>query len=593
MTRNKYRNYCLIFLSIVAASLNLFIAPVSAEDEKNEDTYSINLVQTAEVAKEIVELDNKKILTEAYVARNGDHIWKILRNKNALGKNNLGEVLSVLKKLNPSLSNIDLIHPGEKIIIPLVITPATNKEKPEKIAAAEAIPLEDIKNLEYYTVRPGDSIIRVINKKYSIPEKNLYNEYLDRFKKLNPDIKDLNNIYPGQKVRLPIYSPRVVKGTIEEKPQKPEPNDEAIRQINKEKGDSLKEIFTLIGEEWVDQGKQFIPLKTGGQIDLNAETYPIINVRNGEKVIVDLYNNLPDRMAELIRSSWAYYHIVHITENDDLMTTVGKVISACGYNKVYTKDESLVLEEGFKIEITADWIIRLLPDASKTDQNIVCLNVTGKGAAAFPPPLKNFLMNHGVKLIDYPEPKEEKDMPSRPNAVSLDESKNNVIEKVLELADQIYSGGLDIPVYKEEDSDFNLVIKADYSFKRKGKDCIIDLKGLGDDVISLLKDHGFSVLSLAGEQDLYKLTEKLLGFLGIQFDNHEHTFYALPKGSNGNIKLVITGILFNDSKGQSVIFSSIYLNPEICRFLSTKVDNIFFFSRSPKAEQNGRQDTGN
>ena len=578
-------------MSITAAALNLFIAPASAADKENEDTYSINLVQTAEVAKEIVKLDNDKILTESYVARDGDHIWKILRNKNLLKKNNLGEILSALKKLNPSLSNIDLIHPGEKIIIPLVITPITNEEKPGKIARAEAIPLEDIKNLEYYTLRPGDSIIRVINKKYSIPEKDLYNEYLDQIKKLNPDIKDLNNVSPGQKVRLPIYSPKVVRGTIEKSPQKPD--NEALRQINKEKGDHLKKIFTLIGEEWVDQGKQFIPLKTGGQIDLNAETYPIINIRNGEKVIVDLFNNLPDRMAELIRSSWAYYHIVHITENDDLTGAVGKVISACGYDRVYTKDESLVLEEGFKIEITADWIIRLLPDASKTDQNIVCLNLTGKDTAAFPSPLKNFLMSHGVKLIDYPEPNEGKDIPPNSNAVSLDESINNVIEKILALVDQNYSGGLDIPVYKKEDSDFNLVIKADYFFKRKGKDCIIDLKGVGDDIISLLKDHGFSVLSLAGEQNLYKLTEKILDFLGIQFDNNEHTFYALPKGSNGNVKLVIPGILFNDYNGQSVLFSSIYLNPEICRFLSTKVDNIFFFSRSPEAERNGRQNTGN
>ena len=123
MTNKKYRNYCLIFLSITAAALNLFIAPVSASDKENEDTYSINLVQSAEVAKEIVKLDNDKILTESYVARDGDHIWKILRNKNLLKKNNLGEILSALKKLNPSLSNIDLIHPGEKIIIPLVITP--------------------------------------------------------------------------------------------------------------------------------------------------------------------------------------------------------------------------------------------------------------------------------------------------------------------------------------------------------------------------------------------------------------------------------------------------------------------------------------
>ena len=121
LTNIKYQFYCLV-LSIATALFTLTMAPISVADDDNEDTYSINLVQTAEVAKETVELENKKILTETYVAQKDDHIWKILRKKNLLEKSNLGDVLYILKKLNHSLSNLDMIHPGEKIIIPLFIT---------------------------------------------------------------------------------------------------------------------------------------------------------------------------------------------------------------------------------------------------------------------------------------------------------------------------------------------------------------------------------------------------------------------------------------------------------------------------------------
>lgn len=596
MLNYKYRNHRLFFLLLAAIILAFSTASNSAADDDNEDTYSINLVQTAEVAKETVELDNKKVLTETYIAKKGDYIWKILRKKNVLEKNNLGDVLAALKKLNRSLSNIDMIHPGEKIVIPLIITPITNRKKPENVTEVETAPLESVKNLEYYTVRPGDSLIRVINKKYSIPGNELYNEYLDKLRKLNPDLKDLNNIYPGQKVRLPIYSPRIARGIIKEKPEKPEEpeqDNEALKLANKEKGERLSRIFTMIGEEWIQQGKHFIPLKAGGQIDLNTETYPIINLRNGDKVIVDLYDNLPEKMSALITADWDNYHIVHITGNDDLMTAVGKIISACGYYKVYRRNESLVFEDGFKIELTADWIIQRLPEVSNNDENIICLNLTGKDAVPFPSTLKNFLLSHGVKIIDYPEPLTKEDIPSNSNIVSLSESRDDLIKKVLELTGQNYSSRLDIPIFKGENSDFNLVIKADYFFNRDGKDCIIDLSGFGDDIINLLKEHHFSVLSLAGEQDPPRLVAKILDFMGIEFSDREHTFDALPGGNRGNVKLVIPGILFTDSKGKSDFFSQVNLNPDISGFLSTKVDNIFLFSGTSEAGQHGRQDTRN
>jgi len=140
----------LFFITVFCLSL---LNPVLAADD-DEETYNISLVQTAEVDKEIVTVDDKKVLTETYTAKNGDYVWNILRERKLLEKNNLGEILSVLKRLNPSLTNIDLIHPGDNIIIPLVVTPAGG-DRALLEADLESIPLEDIENLEFYTVQPG------------------------------------------------------------------------------------------------------------------------------------------------------------------------------------------------------------------------------------------------------------------------------------------------------------------------------------------------------------------------------------------------------------------------------------------------------
>jgi hypothetical protein len=574
----------MIFLSMTSLLFNLFTLSISVAEDENEETYSIDLVQTAEVAKEIVDLGDKKVLTETYTAKEGDHIWKILRNKDVFNKNKLGGVLSALKKLNPSLSNIDMIHPGEKIVIPLVVTPIRNREQSDNPEDIETVSLEDMENLEFYTVSQGDHLIKIINQRYSIPGDKLYNEYLEKLKKLNPELKDLDHIEPGQKIRLPIYSPKIFRGTIEKKPRQ-EVDVNTLRLEARELGDNLSRIFTMIGEEWIGQGKHFIPLNTGGQVDLNTETYPIINLRNGDKIIIDLYTSLPDKMAALIRSNWANYQIIHIDEKDDLKSAVAKVLSVCNYNKIYTSDESLVFEDKIKIEITADWIIKLLPEPSDIKDNIICLNIINGNSGTLPSPVKNFLMNHGIKIINYPPgTTNEEDSPAASNTVTMDGDRNTVLEKILELTDQKYSVRENIPIYQEEDSDFNLIVKADYFFKRNGKDCIIDLSGLGTDIINLLKEHKFLVLSLPDGTKAGELIAKTLDFLGTEYDNKKHTFYALPGNEKENVKIIIPGILFKDTAGQSNLFSSIVLPPDISSFLSSRVDNIFFFKPSLEAE---------
>ncbi len=594
MTNRKYGNCRLIFFLTIAIFFTLHFFTCLAAQEGKEETYSIDLVQTAEVSKEIIELGNKKVLTETYVAKDGDHIWQILRGREVFNKNKLGDILYALKKLNKNISNMDMIHPGQKIVIPLIITPVDGRKFHENTEDIETVNITDIENPDLYTVMPGDTLIRVLDKKFAVPESEFYNEYLDQLKKLNPELRDPDTIYPGQKVRLPIFSPKIARGKIREELPKKEADEEAVKIENKEKGEHLGKIFTLIGEEWLNQGKHYIPLKTGGQIDLNTETYPIISLRSGDKIIVDLYSTLPEKMADLIMSNWDTYRIIHIDKTDDFTAAIAKAIGACNYAKVYGKDESLVLEEGFRLEVTADWIIQLLSEPTPGEINLLCLNLGEKGRKDIPESLKKYLEGHGIRIIDYPEGEAYEESDKEFNPINLGGNINSVIEKILDLAEQQYSMKRDILLYRgEEGANFNLTIKADYSFKRKEKDYIIDLNGLEDDVIKLLNERGFSVLSLAGEQDLSKAASRVLDFLGEGWKDAKQGFYAVAEDSRSNIKLVVPGISYRDTKGRMNLFTYIRTPQEISGFLAKNFDSIFILEQGREAEKNERQDTGN
>jgi hypothetical protein len=112
--------------SLVLAALLVFLLPLSPafSQEGGEETYSISLVQTAESDKEIHELEGRKVLAETYTVQKGDHLWQLLRERGLLEKSETPRVARRTQEAeHVTFPNLDLIHPGEKIVIPLILSP--------------------------------------------------------------------------------------------------------------------------------------------------------------------------------------------------------------------------------------------------------------------------------------------------------------------------------------------------------------------------------------------------------------------------------------------------------------------------------------
>jgi len=565
--KNRYLRS--IVLSILVAVF-MVSCPCIAQEQEEEETFSISLVQTAGADRKTYEMDGKKVLTESYSVVKGDYVWNILRKRGLLENRNLKETLSVLKKLNSSLTNLDLIYPEDKIVIPLVITPIEGGAFSEEAETAITVPLEDIKSLENYIVQPGDSLIKVVKKLYDVPDKVIYDEYLDQLKKINPSISDLNNIVPGQRVRLPIYSPQVVRLPI-----KPSTATEAEAKTQKETsnqiGHQLGEIFSLIGEEWLQTGEHFIPLKSGGQINLNAESYPMIDLRSGKKIIVDLYNDLPENIDGLIKSSWDNYGIVHLRGDEDLKEAIDRIIILCDYKKIQGMNEPLILAGDIPLRITADWIIQLAPEQSSKEENIVIVNLCNDENSRTPATIRTFLKGLGIKTVDYPPSSETMEKSAEgPEILETGDDRSSIIETLLNLTGRTFSINMEIPIYEEQKADFKLIVKADFILDIDGKDSIIDLKGLGPDIIALLKKHKYQVLSLSNETSSSAIVTRTLEFLGVEFDSVPHPFLAADRAESTNIRLMIPGIVFKNNKDQSIFATHLNLTPEIISFLSQK-----------------------
>jgi hypothetical protein len=569
--------FCLVFCAFFVS----FQLPHVAFSQEEEKSYDISLVKTADPGKEVRKLEDRKVLTETHVVQKGDHVWQLLRGRGLLEQRNLTEILSMLKRLNASLDNLDMIHPGERIIIPLKIVPivgprADSGVSPEEMTSLAS--LEDV-DLRDYTVKRGDNLSRVVAGLYDMPPHTLYSDYLKMVKKLNPSIHDLDTIYPGQSIRLPIYSPEVVRKRIASagKPDSAGPMDREPPKSEKMREElqtdlisrDLSTIFTDMGEDWVQTGQHFIPLKSGGQIDLKAQAFPVINLRSGRRVIVDLRDGLPDRMARLIESSWGNYGVVRLKAEDDLKAALDKVLSECQYAKIYRKGEALALGGDIPLELTGDWVIVLTEGGSNDTPNVCVITLAGSGQGRTPHEIREFMSRLGIKVIEYPP--EEVRAPTPVDGYPTIQSGMNsqaLIGTILELLGRPYSTKLEIPVYQSERKDFKLIVKADFFLKKGDQDCIIDLAGLDNDVLSLLRDHGFQVLSIPDDIKPLKLAISVLDFMGVPYKSGSHSFLAARRAASENIKFTLSGIVFHDADGAAILATERGVPEEIALFLS-------------------------
>ncbi|RJR34815.1 MAG: LysM peptidoglycan-binding domain-containing protein [Desulfobacteraceae bacterium] len=540
--------------------------------EKQEETYSISLVQAAETGREVKEIDGRKILTESYEVKSGDHLWKILRERGLLQKQNLQDVLQVLKRLNPSLNNLDLLHPGETIAIPLVLSPAKEGQRPVPKTREPPVPLENLKeaDIDLYTIRPGDSLIKVIKSRYNLEDRVIHDEYLNLLKKLNPTVEDLHLVVPGQKIRFPIFSPQVVRMPLPSPPVD-ETKPEAAEEPPFEFMPQVASVFKEMGVDWVGAGQHFIPLDTGGQISLNADSFPIINLPHGRQVIVDSRGTLPEKMANLITSSWENYKIVRLRANDGLRGAIGKILAACGYPKVYRGNEELELPGRIPVRIKADWIVKTQEGGPAGIGKYAVLTLMDAGPGRTAPSLKRLLNEMGIRVVEYPFSGERPEAsPPRADTLRAGAGIREALETVFRLTGTSFSKEVEIPVFQSRKSEFNLMIKADFLLSGDGRERIIDLTGLGPEVVSLLKDHRFEVLTLADRSDPASVILKGLDFAGVPVDSKSHTLLAAERDESRNISLTVPGFSFSATDGRRIFVPASPLPEVLQSFLSAK-----------------------
>ncbi len=653
MTANKRskRNIYILLALLALPLICFFPGPVEAIEKQTPVTITVG---------------GKKYVTQAYIVKKGDWISKLLRQRGVLeGRDlsELSELLKVIKDLNRSLPSLNLIQPGQEIIILAKAPPekSLGAKKPKTASATATTKTPAVKTpsetkkpqpavyqelrYEKYTVAPGDWLSSIVVARHNISLKTFFSEYLPLFKRANPSIKDPNNLNKGQVIILPLYPPqfaekrdtrtlisRLVTDAAKPKPapatptstktasvskpsvskplppkkttlpptavaaaKKPKPDPVTMENIDpappkmktlpaatgqtpgkpKKKVNPavyhLGRIFSAMGEDWVQSGEHFIPLKSGTGVHFKATTFPMVNPQKSRWVIVDPSNTFPDKLAKLIGSTWDHYRVVHLKEEDDLKTAVGKVLKASGYPKVFEKGEPLELKGDVDLRVTGDWIVTLTEPGSGEKPSFVVINLIESDKPRTPEPIKNYLAELGVKAIEYPPVRGQ--APAKTYKIEKTQvgpNRSSLIETLLTMMGHPFSSQTEVHVYQDKAGDLRFVITADYYLKIKGKNSIIDLTGMSPQLRAYLADQGLRVLDLTTVGSPMDTVIKTLKFCDVTYNPGPHSFTATTGEKSRNVGMIIPGVVFSDRRGKKVLATQRELSDNLVAFLTRK-----------------------
>jgi|GEM_PF-2744628 len=145
------------------------------------------------------------VVCDSYTVQKDDHVWEILRRKGRIAEDDFPRFVSILKDLNPHIRDVNKIYPDQNILVPL-------KQIQAKEGHAEAGPryitIPIIPDVLYKSrkVRAGECLSKIVTAYLGVRWDRFSKAYFQTFRRLNPRIKNLDLIYPGQAIRIPELS---------------------------------------------------------------------------------------------------------------------------------------------------------------------------------------------------------------------------------------------------------------------------------------------------------------------------------------------------------------------------------------------------
>ena len=584
------------------------------------------------------------ILYRDYTVLEGDYIAKIAAKYHGLREVEIPEAyFKTVKKLNPDIKDLDLIYPGQQVRIPDMgsegppqiaqpLTPSPERqnvtqalkrmESQKEGAGADNLLVKtpSLPDTLYhdYAVRQGDSIAKIAAKHHGLREEEIPEEYFETVKKLNPDIKDLDLIYPGQQVRIPDIglegpsqivrpSPELQNVTSDTKdldqihpgqqseipdigsdrplqiaqPVTPSPESQNVTPPSslREGGKSLHKTVSMgvkpLGGTLIESGQYFFPTKGRDDFKLDLSDFPVIELANGQRVLLDKGGGLTEDAEKAVRVFWKSLTVIRTEPGESRWDLLDKIFRIIHTGKVLQTVEMPVFDDGIQVTLRGDWIL-VQEENQGSSKAYHCITLVSEPEERTSVALRDYLAEKNIRVSDllpegHDEAKaskaEENDAAGDPPALTLDATNQQAFVAAFSKAFG-YSHNHRAPVsFQYAGAQVQTV--TDLIHGEDGLDAVVDFCTLYGDAKSAIEASGLKVLTVRPEDEAMDIARNVLKTVGISWTEAPVFF-----GANRNVfkatSLTIPGLLASQPAHGRTLVTQLDLAPRLCDFLGER-----------------------
>ncbi|MFA4915227.1 MAG: LysM peptidoglycan-binding domain-containing protein [Syntrophales bacterium] len=469
-----------------------------------------------------------------------------------------------------------------------------------------AVPKEKTKN---YVVKKGDWLVNIIRKQLDL-------EGIDAFRavklleQLNPHIRNLSRIYPGQVLTLPgtdqqeeVGDSKADISSTEENTGEISSTEENTAEISstkvrtgeistaKEKntGEKLalalplenvlaviRHVVTQMNGTIMTTGNYCIPLPLIGQATIDCSQIPVVELDDGTVILLDFSNRVPNLISKTIQASWKNHHLIKTTSRDDISHILQQMINV---SKSYTMDKMLqpfIMVESHQIHFLFDWMITKNTLQRKNDKPYLqgISFVTDK-AYLLPKSLITYAEKEGLIITEVID---GRFVDIRPDVVyTIPEipiiSKNNnsdLIGNLLTILGYIPDRNANIKIFDIAKDGFDLSLKADLVVKNGDKRLVIHSEKIPPQFTDILRNQGTEIICIGKEEPKRSAIEKTLHNMGIIFTYKNFSFSIPDNTEKAKANIIYPAIKITPKDGGDLYLIDFDMDRDIYGLLHDK-----------------------
>lgn len=423
-----------------------------------------------------------------------------------------------------------------------------------------------------YVVKKGDWLFDVLRR------SGLERTDLRLVRRLNPHLKDLNRIYPGQKILLPVRSVAkagLIRGRYEESGYHKDMLGEAVtRPWSASDVDLIAGILKRFDISISTAGYTYIPLPDGGHVTVDCSSIPRIDFEDGSTVFMDYNGRLPKNIRELIEKGWPNYRVLQPAREENALVFLSRIL---GVTRSYEMDRvkgSLTVGDRVCLQFSGDWIIRRKAPSDKPHTQII-VNVASE-ENLLPLAFHEYGRRKGILITEVMKGRII-DRPSYvyPSSLEIPGLKgNSAREVIVELLKRLgYPVFQDVPLHLFDNGrdGFRLFFKAELMTEKENMRIIISSKPIQGSLEELLRMHSIIVVSFKEEESTGSRIEKVLCALD---ESYTDAYYSLPvttAASPGHLRVILPCIRILKKGAGPIYLVDFDLDPVIYDYLHKKM----------------------